>query len=368
MTESLAEKFWDELRVNERIADLEVLRDRHGSAVIDRYIAAGDDATKARWTSEGARYTTAELAIDTALNRDAVKLRQLLPWIEGLPRAKGPIVDLGSGEGLLTCFVALLNSDQPVLGLDLIPEAAATATEIAEQLGVANVTFDTADCLDQLDSVPGHPFDTATAFTFFAPALGLPTLELDPWPARALAQLLEHVPELPGLGDVVREGGSLVTADRFSGSYPSWWFEVTHRAGYQMCDDLQMLPMSMEFQLYCSVARRTGRPVARGHLYVRHITEGLIAVSEGGALGLLVGNSGEEPSSVSLDPRDVSKLARALTRRHIDFADRTGALTIFRNSATATIVVRSERHRHMVTLGSSDVEALREGLEQLSGP
>jgi hypothetical protein len=238
----------------------------------------------------------------------------------------------------------------------------------AEKLGIANVTFATADCLGQLGSVPGHPFATATAFTLFAPALGLPALELDPSPAKALAEPLEHVPDIPGLGALVREGGWLVTADRFGGSFPSWWFEVTHRAGYQMCDDLQMLRMPMEFPLYCSVARRTGRPLARGHLYVRHVTKDLIAVGEDGNLGLLVGTAGEEPASVTLDPRDVSKLARALTRRHIDFVDRTRALTIFRNSAAATIVARSERPRQVVTLDGSDVEALREALDQLSGP
>lgn len=51
------------------------------------------------------------------------------------------ILDIGCGNGILTCFLACRHPDLPVTGLDLSREAVCTAGELAGKLGLQNVRF-----------------------------------------------------------------------------------------------------------------------------------------------------------------------------------------------------------------------------------
>ena len=53
----------------------------------------------------------------------------------------GDIVDIGCGNGILTCFLALRHSDSVVTGLELSQNAVSVARELAEKLQVNNVHF-----------------------------------------------------------------------------------------------------------------------------------------------------------------------------------------------------------------------------------
>lgn len=57
----------------------------------------------------------------------------------------GDLVDMGCGNGVLTCFLALRHPDSVVTGLDLSPNAVLAAEELAARLEVHNVHFHSAD-------------------------------------------------------------------------------------------------------------------------------------------------------------------------------------------------------------------------------
>jgi len=57
----------------------------------------------------------------------------------------GDLVDIGCGNGVLTCFLALRHPDSVVTGLDLSQNAVLAAEELAAHLEVHNVHFHSAD-------------------------------------------------------------------------------------------------------------------------------------------------------------------------------------------------------------------------------
>ena len=54
---------------------------------------------------------------------------------------EGDIFDIGCGNGILTCFLALQHPDSLVTGIELSPNAVSVAEELAERLQVSNVRF-----------------------------------------------------------------------------------------------------------------------------------------------------------------------------------------------------------------------------------
>ncbi len=71
----------------------------------------------------------------------AAHIRPLLQsWIDSaLPH--GDVLDLGCGAGLATCFYAMTRPDVAVVGVDESAIAIDTARQLAEELGIKNVTF-----------------------------------------------------------------------------------------------------------------------------------------------------------------------------------------------------------------------------------
>lgn len=60
---------------------------------------------------------------------------------------KGDIFDIGCGNGILTCFLALQHTDSYVTGADLSQNAVFVAGELAGKLSVGNVRFTVPDAL-----------------------------------------------------------------------------------------------------------------------------------------------------------------------------------------------------------------------------
>ena len=61
----------------------------------------------------------------------------------------GDIVDIGCGNGILTCFLALRHPDSFVTGLELSRNATLVAEELAERLQVDNVHFSSSEAQRQ---------------------------------------------------------------------------------------------------------------------------------------------------------------------------------------------------------------------------
>ena len=61
----------------------------------------------------------------------------------------GDILDIGCGNGILTCFLACVHPDASVTGLDLSQMAVSTAEELAGRLRTDNVRFASPQTLNQ---------------------------------------------------------------------------------------------------------------------------------------------------------------------------------------------------------------------------
>jgi len=74
-------------------------------------------------------------------------LRTWALHFQALSLPPGPLLDLGSGNGLLTCFYASVRPDTQVTGVELHPGGVSCGEALAEQLGLSNVTFVQGDAL-----------------------------------------------------------------------------------------------------------------------------------------------------------------------------------------------------------------------------
>lgn len=73
---------------------------------------------------------------------DRVFFRRVMEYLlENSSFLKGDILDIGCGNGILTCFIASHHPDCLVTGLEISGNAVLTAGELAEKLGVDNAYF-----------------------------------------------------------------------------------------------------------------------------------------------------------------------------------------------------------------------------------
>ena len=84
-----------------------------------------------------------------------------LPYLIDLDIVKGKVIDLGSGMGLTSCFMAWNWPECHVTAIELTTSGNIRAKEIAKKLGITNIEFVEA-ALQQFP--PNHEFDLVTSF------------------------------------------------------------------------------------------------------------------------------------------------------------------------------------------------------------
>jgi hypothetical protein len=72
-------------------------------------------------------------------------LNVLLQELDAIQLPPGDILELGSGAGVVACFLAQKYPEKTVVGIDLLPDVVATAKELAQLLGLSNVEFRQAE-------------------------------------------------------------------------------------------------------------------------------------------------------------------------------------------------------------------------------
>ncbi len=85
--------------------------------------------------------------LDTAMATTPLTTPMARVWLThfaGLDLPDGPLLDVGSGSGFLTCFYASQRPDDQVVGVEVTAEGVACATELAHNLGIENVRFEHA--------------------------------------------------------------------------------------------------------------------------------------------------------------------------------------------------------------------------------
>jgi SAM-dependent methyltransferase len=186
-------------------------------------LAGQSDADRTEFlAATRARYALLYRDLDTALAEYAsrpvmIAAAWLQWWFDQHPPATR-LLDVGCGPGVLTCAYGLALPDAEVVGIDAVPEAVACAGQLAERLGVRNVSFVVGDAFDASGRHGLGEFDQLVAVTALADAAVYP----------------QHPPEgsfssvadvdgpgaafrSPGLADLVEllsAGGSLLAFDR----------------------------------------------------------------------------------------------------------------------------------------------------------
>ena len=123
----------------------------------------------------------------------------------------GEIFDMGCGNGILTCFLALRHPDSAVTGLELSSNAISVAKELAGELEVDNVQFSKPDALGQRKCDTLFSCRTAhenVAWRALCEEAGMPS----PSPEEQVRLHGQYAKELSAL---VRPGGHLVSVERY---------------------------------------------------------------------------------------------------------------------------------------------------------
>ena len=72
-------------------------------------------------------------------------LNVLLQELDAIQLPPGDILELGSGAGVVACFLAKKYPEKTIVGIDLLPDVVATAKKLAQLLGLSNVEFHQAE-------------------------------------------------------------------------------------------------------------------------------------------------------------------------------------------------------------------------------
>lgn len=170
--------------------------------------------------------------LDAALLTMPVMTPMARVWLRhfvSLDLPAGPQLDIGSGNGFLTCFYATLRPDEEVLGIDRSAAGVRCGTELAERLGLTNVTFRQQDLLDG-EAVPAAD---AGRFAVVTSVASLRDLEPSrPGPADPFSWLTSGAAHLADASSVLvdivdrrlGEGGAFVSLERLATfGDVAWW-------------------------------------------------------------------------------------------------------------------------------------------------
>lgn len=143
---------------------------------------------------------------------DRVFFRRAMEYLLGHgPLWSGDIFDMGCGNGILTCFLALRHPDSAFTGLEISSNALSVAKELAGKLAVENVEFSKRDVLGRGKCDTLLSCRTAhenVAWRALCEEAGMPS----PSPEEPVRLHGQYAKELSTL---VRPGGHLVSVERY---------------------------------------------------------------------------------------------------------------------------------------------------------
>lgn len=153
-----------------------------------------------------------EMSLMTSSFYDRVFFRRAMEYLaEHGSFWSGEIFDMGCGNGILTCFLALQHPDSAVTGLELSSNAISVAKELAGELEVDNVQFSKPDALGLRKCDTLFSCRTAhenVAWRALCEEAGMPS----PSPEEQVRLHGQYAKELSAL---VRPGGHLVSVERY---------------------------------------------------------------------------------------------------------------------------------------------------------
>jgi len=164
-------------------------------------------------------------------------LRWLLRQCADNPVPPSTILDIGCGNGVLTCFYATYFPKSAVVGIDSSSEGIVCAEELKRRLNLNNVQFVQSDFVESgLSDVTGE-FELIAAAKCIGTAIDLPEFDDGKPLFRAFEEFSDFArPQL--LNDVFKRlapEGVFATMDRWTGIQSfCWWVSSLNAAGFSI--------------------------------------------------------------------------------------------------------------------------------------
>jgi SAM-dependent methyltransferase len=195
---------------------------------------------------------TPALSLDITSQYESRLYRDFVEWLvrEGYG-APNWILDVGCGNGILTCLVATLFPESKIVGIDVEPGGIDIGKSIVATLGLSNVEFICAKLYQLPELFPNTKFDLAIAAKVFYEVLDLPS------PAAIVGHSIQNVeidstdvdPErsIAAVRDSLSPGGSLLALDRWSSPESVvWWVRSAEKAGLRLSLDRSFMLKTSE--------------------------------------------------------------------------------------------------------------------------
>ena len=154
-----------------------------------------------------------ELSMLVTRYTDAVILREFCLWLNSQKSRFGKeILDLGCGNGILSCFLGRLLPDSRITAIDRSENVIRIAEQIREKTGVSNVRFLSAD----EKSLAGQSFDTVFSVRTFHENIGIRYTDYKFLTFSEQIKTYEslYLPYCKALEGLVLEGGNLICIER----------------------------------------------------------------------------------------------------------------------------------------------------------
>lgn len=158
---------------------------------------------------------------DLDVSLDVASLRKNLYsiWLDwfmlSFPKVEGTLLDIGCGNGVLTCFYAQEFPEAKVIALDKSQAAINCARLLASRLDLKNVEFVVSNCISETDSLPADSIDIAISMTGLEPGgnVGLARrCDLIEWSNTTGNEI--HIPELENIARCLKQSGTFISVDR----------------------------------------------------------------------------------------------------------------------------------------------------------
>jgi precorrin-6B methylase 2 len=108
---------------------------------------------------------------------------------QAFPKLEGTLLDIGCGNGLLSCFYALRYPQVKVIGIDKAESAVSCSRQLAQRIGLANAEFVIADCDHYPWTLPESSIDIAVSMTGLDPSKPLHAEQKIYWRGQMMPEL-----------------------------------------------------------------------------------------------------------------------------------------------------------------------------------
>lgn len=152
--------------------------------------------------------------------------------IDNAEMFNGKVLDVGCDCGIVTCFIAQQCPNSTVVGIDCNELAVNCAKELAQKLGLTNVTFEVADIYDYSSA---EKYDIATSFRGLLDICQQQTKGVSVIGERAVRECAYQKAFLPlatSISNNLNDNGKFISVERYTAMY-GWlgWLQALNEAG-----------------------------------------------------------------------------------------------------------------------------------------